>query len=239
VNRLFVAVALSTSIFTIPAHAQTQGPSCTIPDRLPEPRRESPPPGEIVNIRPTQNLLSLSWSPQFCKRNGDKAEHRLQCGGEAGKFGFILHGLWPDVAGKRDPAYCRPAKTLPKNLIRQHFCMTPSPDLLQHEWAKHGTCATDDPERYFKAASLLYSALTFPDMDYLSRRRITVSSLTAAFASRNPGLRQDAISVKMDGQGWLQEVRVCLDANMRPKVCNPEDRGARGNRFIKIWRGGR
>lgn len=238
-NRTALIAGLLSLLTSIPAHAQKDGPSCTIPERLPEARRESPPAGEVVNIRPTQNLLALSWSPEFCKRNGDKAEHRLQCSGEAGKFGFILHGLWPDVAGKRDPAYCRPAKALPKSLIRQHFCMTPSPDLLQHEWAKHGTCATDNPERYFKAASLLYSALKFPDMDYLSRRRVTVSSLTAAFASRNPGLRPNMIAVKMDNQGWLQDVRLCLDANMRPKPCSPEDRGAKPTRFVKIWRGGR
>ncbi len=223
----------------LPTTAFAQAQQCKVPDALPTPERESPPPGEVVNIRGTQNLLSLSWSPQFCRAAGDRAENRYQCSGEAGKFGFILHGLWPDVAGRRDPAWCGPAKPLPRALIRQHFCMTPSPDLLQHEWAKHGTCATSDPDKYFKAASLLYGALKFPDMDYLSRRRITVATVMGAFASQNPGIAPNMVSVQTTRDGWLQEVRICLDANMRPRRCAPEDRGTKPTRFVKIWRGAR
>ena len=223
----------------LPTATYAQAQQCKIPDALPVPERENPPPGEVVNLRGTQNLLSLSWSPQFCRTAGDRPQNRYQCSGEAGKFGFILHGLWPDVPGRRDPAWCGPAKPLPRTLVRQHFCMTPSPDLLQHEWAKHGTCATSDPDKYFKAASLLYGALNFPDMDYLSRRRITVATLMGAFASQNPGVAPNMVSVKTTPDGWLQEVRLCLNASMRPQRCAPEDRGTKATRFLKIWRGAR
>jgi len=35
-------------------------------------------------------VLSLSWSPVYCEHH---AEDKEQCG--ATKFGFVLHGLWP------------------------------------------------------------------------------------------------------------------------------------------------
>ncbi len=222
-------------ILSAPAHAQVN--QCSIPDKIPAVQTENPPPGEVRNLRATQHLLALSWSPHFCKTHEGDAKAAFQCDGQAGKFGFILHGLWPDVAGRDDPAWCAPAKPLPSALIRRHLCMTPSPQLLQHEWAKHGTCATDDPEKYFRAASLLYDALKFPDMNRLSRRRITIASFTAAFSGLNPGIRPDMISVQTDKGGWLKEIRLCLDANLKPRICAPEDRGERQSRFLRIWRG--
>lgn len=231
------ALLLAAVIAPVPTLAQAA--QCRIPDALPQPEREDPPPGAIRNIRATHYLLALSWSPHFCQRRGGEPKNRFQCSGEAGQFGFILHGLWPDVAGKRDPAWCGPAAPLSKALIREHFCMTPSPDLLQHEWAKHGSCASTDPARYFKAASLLYRALTFPDMDMLSRRRITAATIAAAFAARNPGLTPNSVAVFTDDKGWLKEVRLCLTQALRPMPCRPEDRGVAATRFVKVWRGGR
>src|SRR3546814_14299066 len=56
----------------------------------------------------TGYLLALSWSPEFCRTRTESKRHRLQCSGEMGRFGFVLHGLWPDAAGRRDPRWCRP-----------------------------------------------------------------------------------------------------------------------------------
>lgn len=228
-------LALALGLGLMPSLAVAQANQCKVPDRLQTPERADPPPGAVRNVRATQHLFALSWSPQFCRNRGDDPKHRLQCSGDAGRFGFILHGLWPDRPGRDDPAWCAPAKPLSRELVRDHFCMTPSPELLQHEWAKHGSCASNDPARYLKAASLLYKALSFPDMDMLSRRRITIATLTAAFSSANPGLRPDMIAVETDQGNWLKEVRVCLDANLRPRTCASEDRGQRPTRFLRIW----
>ncbi len=232
-SAIFMALALS-----LPGTAMAQANMCHVPDNLPAAEAENPPPGEVRNIRPTQYLMALSWSPQFCKSRGDDPKHAVQCGGEAGKFGFILHGLWPDVEGRDDPAWCGPAKPLSQALMRQNLCMMPSPHLMQHEWAKHGTCASAEPERYFKAAGLLFNALKFPDMNALSRRQITIASFTAAFSGLNPGIRPDMIVVTVDKGGWLKEMRLCLDAKLKPKRCAQEDWGTKPTRFLKIWRGG-
>jgi ribonuclease T2 len=220
----------------LPSLALAQAQQCTVPQSLPDVRPENPRPGEVRNLRATSYLLALSWSPEFCRRRGDDPQQATQCGGASGTFGFILHGLWPDVAGKEDPAWCGPAKPLDEALIRRHFCMTPSPQLLTHEWSKHGTCASTDPEKYFKAASLLFEALRFPDMDRLSRSRLTVSGLKTAFVSANRGIRPDMIAVDLNKDGWLRGVNLCLDANLKPRSCAPEDKLARPERLLRIWR---
>lgn len=219
-------------VLTMPLPAVAQ--QCAIPDRLPEPQVETPQTPEI-NIRPTTHyLLALSWSPQFCRGRGADPSHATQCGGDA-RFGFILHGLWPDAPGRNDPAWCNPARKLPNALVRQHFCMTPSPQLLQHEWAKHGTCMAENPEKYFQAASLLYGAIRYPDMARLARSPINVGAFKSLFAAANPGLRPDTFSVQTGDGGWLREVRLCLARDFKPKSCAPEDRGARANVRLRIY----
>jgi ribonuclease T2 len=234
-RRFSSLVALA--LIALPAPLFAQALNCKVPDRFALPEVDGPRLGQQLLASPTGNLLALSWSPQFCRENASAPKNRWQCGGEAGKFGFILHGLWPDAPGRADPAWCAPAKPISRTLIRQHFCMTPSPQLLQHEWAKHGTCATSEPEKYFRAASLLYSALIFPDMNALSYRRLNVAGFVAAFTRANPGLRPNAIAVRINREGWLDSVNICLDTSYRPRPCPKEDRGAKPGRPLKIWRG--
>src|SRR3546814_2672867 len=98
----------------------------------------------------------MSWSPQHCARvrNPKAARDRFQCAGESGRFGWVLHGLWPEADGPAYPQWCRPAKIVPAPVLRRHMCMTPSAQLLQHEWAKHGTCMSPHPAAYFRAAEI-------------------------------------------------------------------------------------
>src|SRR3546814_8353082 len=76
----------------------------------------------------TGYLLAMSWSPQHCAdvRNPNGARDRFQCSGENGRFGWVLHGLWPETDGPGYPQWCRPAKIVPQPVLKQHLCMTPS-----------------------------------------------------------------------------------------------------------------
>src|SRR3546814_11862031 len=94
-----------------------------------------------------------------------------------GRVGFVLHGLWPDAAGRRDPRWCRPVPLPDPATIRANLGVTPSADLLAHEWAKHGSCRFSDAPRYFRAASVMFDAVRFPDMDRLSRRNPTAGDI--------------------------------------------------------------
>lgn len=186
----------------------------------------------------TGYTLSMIWSPEYCRTRGGSARDAVECGpGE--RFGFIVHGLWPDGQGNQWPQYCRAVSLLPAAVIRQNLCMTPSAQLLQHEWTKHGSCVTSDPAAFFAEERRLFGAVRFPDMDALSRQQIGAGGLARAFAAANPGWPASAVRVVANPRGWLTEVRLCLDRAKRPRTC-PADQAGEGTRGpLKIWRGGR
>ena len=230
-------IAIAFALLSLPMPLLAQAKQCAIPQNLPDAKIEYPPNDKARRSTPVTNyLLSLSWSPEYCKSKGKSNE--TQCRGEAGRFGFVLHGLWPETDGSDYPQWCAPAKPLSRAVVRDNFCMTPSVDLLQHEWAKHGTCMTSDPERYFKPARIMYNVMRYPDMARMSRdRNLTVGTFRLNFARSNPGIRPEMIRVLKSKDNWLKEVHVCLNKDFRPQRCPshvsmPSDRSK-----IKIWRG--
>lgn len=225
------------ALLLAPTAAQAQALGCKIPDRIPVPRLEQPRRGEPVRKPPiTGYLLAMSWSPQHCAdvRNPRDTRDRLQCSGENGRFGWVLHGLWPETDSRDYPQWCRPARIVPQPVLRQHLCMTPSPQLLQHEWAKHGTCMSPHPAAYFRSAAMLFGAVRFPDMAALAARPQTAGSVRRAFAAANRGVSAPMIAVTTDRQGWLKEVRLCLGQRMRPQRCKPFQAGARDPRPVRV-----
>ncbi len=227
----------SLAIALLPVAAQAQAISCHIPDRIDVPRLERAPRGEARQAVPISGyLLSLSWSPQYCASRSNPGERRdaVQCGGEAGRFGWVLHGLWPQGSGAQYPGWCRPARIVPQPVLRDHLCMSPSVQLMQRQWAKHGVCMSPTPAAYFRAAAILYRAVRFPDMAALARQPQTAGSLRRAFAQQNKGVSAAMLAVTADRNGWLQEVRLCLNQRMRPTVCPPGQRGLLDNARLRI-----
>src|SRR3546814_13071788 len=85
-----------------------------------------------------------------------------------------------------------------------------SAQLLQHEWAKHGTCMSPHPAAYFRSAAILFGAVRFPDMKALAAKPQTAGSIRRALAAANRGVPAPLIAVSVDRQGWLGEVRLWL-----------------------------
>jgi ribonuclease T2 len=221
----------------LPAIANAQAISCSVPDRLPPAQPE--PSGKSRLVPVGGYTLVLSWSPEYCRFRQDSPRDRMQCGGQAARFGFVLHGLWPDGRGDLWPEYCRRTAPVPEPVLRATLCTMPSVELQQHEWAKHGVCAFPTPEAYFRASRTLYVAVRYPDMDSLSRNKnLRVASFAAAFVARNPGLKPGMMRVRLDGKGWLEEVMLCLDTRFRPTDCRSE-RADRDRRPVRIWRAAR
>ncbi len=181
--------------------------------------------------------LAITWSPQYCRDHARDASARFQCG-SGNRFGFTLHGLWPDGVGREWPQYCRRTGLLPPRIVRPMLCSTPSAQLLQHEWAKHGTCMPGTtPAQYFGRARGLFERLRYPDMVALSRVPLTAGRFAEAVARVNPGLRADMMRVTVTGRGWLDEIWLCLDKSYRPARCAPHAGGAAPAAPLRIWRG--
>ena len=211
---------LARGMIALPGTASAQALSCAVPDDVPRPHADLPSAGQPARRVPIGSYtLAISWSPEYCRTRGDDASARFQCR-STNRFGFVLHGLWPDGVGKEWPQYCRATPILSRQVIRRNMCATPSPQLLQHEWSKHGTCmAGYTPERYFARSTTMFRALRFPDMAQLSRAPLTAGRLAQAIAARNPGLRADMMRITGTRTGALDEVWLCTDRRFRYTRC--------------------
>lgn len=223
-------IALAALGLVFPASALAEVPQCRVPPQVSTPALPAPDgPRRVLPI--TGYTLALSWSPEYCRTRARDSRAAFQCGGKLGRFGFILHGLWPEGRPGMWPQWC-PATPLSAETVRRNLCMTPSPDLLAHEWAKHGACMTTAPDAYFKSGADLLRTMRFPDMNRLSRRPgLTAGDLRAAFRS----IPATALRVKTNPRGWLEEVHICYGKDFLPTACT--DRGAADSAPLKVWRG--
>lgn len=201
-------------------NAAARPETCILPARIALPEMEEVRPDEVVADRTILfHMLALTWMPQTCKTQGD-GKGDLACG-SSNRFGWTLHGLWPNADGRPYPRYCRPATPVPEATIRANLCRTPSVDLIQHEWAAHGTCGWDTPEAYFADAAQLYDNLNRPDPMTIApgSRGPTAGLLRDAFVTANPGLPRDAVYVAVASGNRLREVRICHDLEFKAARC--------------------
>lgn len=223
--------ALLSVVTASPLAAQAL--SCPIPRDVPRPHVERVPDDQEPIVWPVEGyVLALSWSPQYCRGREGRPRDALQC--RDGRFGFVLHGLWPQAAGGNSPRWCAYAPRLDEALIRDNLCVSPSAQLIQRQWAKHGTCATDRPRDYLRASAKLYRKLRYPDMAALERRGVTVAGFRRAFARANPWLPERSIGVATTRDDHLVEVKICMDARFAPRACSAYDRGRNAGRPMRI-----
>lgn len=219
----------------MPTPAMAQAYQCSLPPGI-APIRPVTPDGPVRRLPVTGYTLAASWSPDYCKTSGDTRS--MQCSRHNGRFGFILHGLWPEAQGGPAPQWCATTPLPSPEVVRRNLCMTPSPGLLMHEWLKHGTCMTGKPEKYFKVGAILWRSIRWPDADLLSRRKgLTVGDLRKAFVARNPAWKEEYVGVDLSRTGWLREVRLCYGKDFMPKRCTRGQFGPSDSASLKIWRG--
>lgn len=227
--------ALALLALLLPAPAFAQAYQCSLPQRV-GPVPDVRPDGPVRRAVVSGYTLAVSWSPEYCKRGGDTAS--MQCSGANGRFGFVLHGLWPEARSGPPPQWCSAGPRPSPELIRRNLCMTPVPWLLAHEWAKHGSCMARTPEGYYRVSGILWRSLRWPDADRLSRRRdLTAGDLREAFFAANPDWRGRRIGLLTSRNGWLREVKLCYDRKFMPKDCDRHAYGPADSQPLKIWRG--
>ncbi len=227
---------LALTALALPAPALAQAYQCKVPEQIELPRPVQPD-GPSLRSAVGGYVLAISWSPEYCRGKAGQAND-YQCGGSIGRFGFVLHGLWPEASKGPPPQWCALAPRPTAEELRANLCMTPVPWLLEHEWAKHGSCMATSPAAYFKASAILWQSLRLPDADRLSRQPgLTAGDLRRAFIAANPAFPKAAVGILSSNGGWLRELRLCYGKNFLPRACDRRGFGPKDNVPLKIWRG--
>lgn len=153
-------------------------------------------------------VLSLSWSPEFCRANPSQRNEK-QC---KQRREFIVHGLWPQCQ-THWPQDCNNGGRADEIDTQKVHAFMPSDYLIRHEWEKHGTCSGLARSAYFDLTGALFSKLKFPRLSSAPE----ADKIEALFIENNPGLDVDEIYLSCSENGprrsskTLDEVRVCLD----------------------------
>jgi len=159
-------------------------------------------------------VLSLSWSPTFCLTHQQDA----QCTGKG--YGFVLHGLWPQYAKGGWPQFCSPGVRLTAAERDKGLTLFPTRKLLEHEWAKHGTCSGLGAMGYLDASDRALGAVRIPQplQPFSASHEFQAEDIVRLFRQSNPGIGPDGVAVICRGP-QLSEVRVCLDKELKFTDC--------------------
>ncbi|RJE81847.1 ribonuclease T2 family protein [Paracoccus onubensis] len=166
-------------------------------------------------------ILSLSWSPSWCRNEGDGRD-AAQC--DTGrKTDFVAHGLWPQYEDGW-PEYCATDERDPSRRESQSMQdIMGSGGLAWYQWKKHGRCSGLSARGYYQAIREAAEQNPVPDVFDDLDKDITLppSVVEDAFIEANPDLTRDGITVTCSGEA-LQEVRICLTRDLEPRDCAPD-----------------
>jgi len=167
-------------------------------------------------------LLVLSWSPSFCAANAERGERRAgpdpQCGPRP--YSFVVHGLWPQYE-RGFPEFCQvPAPRLNRNIVSAMLDLMPSPNLIFHEWDRHGTCSGLPAGAYFENIRKARAKIKIPQpyLDVTAPLTVSADEVEDAFVAANPGMSREGISVDCDSRR-LNEIRICLSRDFGFRDC--------------------
>lgn len=166
-------------------------------------------------------VLSLSWSPNWCLREGD-ARGADQCDARH-DHGWILHGLWPQYH-RGYPSFCRTTERAPTRAMTEAMTdIMGSSGLAWHQWRKHGVCSGLSATAYFALSRDAYGRVARPAiLRRIDRQmRLPARVIEEAFLEANPGMQADMITVTCKGD-QIQEARICLSRDLSPVPCGAD-----------------
>jgi ribonuclease T2 len=235
--RAAAAALAALALALEPGAAHAQAYQCRVPT-TPVSVPAVPRDGPMRQVPITGYTLALSWSPEYCRASRGRPADARQCSGRSGRFGFVVHGLWPEGRGANWPQWCPARHPLSPRELARNLCMTPSEALLAHEWAKHGACMAQRPERYFATARALWNGLRWPDFDRLSRLEgLTAGRVREEFSQANREWEPAYVGLVLNERGWLQELRLCYGRDFAPAACDARRFGPADSAPVRIWRG--
>jgi ribonuclease T2 len=172
-------------------------------------------------------LLVLSWSPSFCAESAERDPARSarnpQCGPRP--YSFVVHGLWPQYE-RGFPEFCQvPAPRLNRNIVSGMLDLMPAPNLIFHEWDRHGTCAGLSANAYFETIRKARAVVKIPPqfLELQSPLTVTPDEVEEAFIKANPGLKPEGISIAC-GSKRLDDVKICMTRDLQFRGCEEIER---------------
>ncbi|MDP2056362.1 MAG: ribonuclease I [Thiobacillus sp.] len=185
-------------------------------------------------------LLALSVAPAFCEDEPQRKQKFAQCQALS-ETGFkalplTLHGLWPNRADRKHPAYCGgetggafcrlpPLRLPPETRARLGWVMPAAADCLdRYQWAKHGSCSGLAEADYFAASVALIGRVNRAIGGEIARhmgREVDLATLREVLAKSDPALK-DAVTFDCQTphsptpakrRPMLREVRVYFERN--------------------------
>ena len=166
-------------------------------------------------------VLSLSWSPNWCRREGD-ARRSPQCDDDR-DLGWVLHGLWPQYETGW-PQDCYSTHTPPSRAMTAAMAdIMGTSGLAWYQWNKHGSCSGLSPTDYYALSRLAYERIARPEVFRRLERAVTLpaSVVEEAFLEANPALAPDGITITCR-DGMIQEARICLTRDLEPRDCGAD-----------------
>jgi ribonuclease T2 len=181
-------------------------------------------------------VLVLSWSPSFCadtaERRPDRAANNPQCG--VRPFSFVVHGLWPQYE-KGYPEFCQqPAPRLNHNIVSGMLDLMPAPQLIFHEWDRHGVCSGLTANAYFETIRKARAIVKIPPkfMEVTTELTVSPQEVEDAFIAANPAMKPDGVSVSC-GSKRLSDIRICMTRDLQFRSCEElEKRSCRRDHLI-------
>jgi ribonuclease T2 len=151
-------------------------------------------------------------------RRNSQRNANTQCGDRP--YAFVVHGLWPQYENGF-PEFCQtPSPRLNRNIVSSMLDLMPSPQLIFHEWDRHGTCSGLSARAYFDNIRRARAAVKIPEQYLALQDPLTVSptEVEDAFVKANPGMTRTSISVACDTKR-LNEVRICMSKDFKFQDC--------------------
>lgn len=166
-------------------------------------------------------LVALSWSPNWCLREGN-ARGSPQCApGE--KHGWILHGLWPQFH-RGYPSYCQTIERAPSRRMTAEMAdIMGTSGLAWHQWKKHGSCTGLSASAYYELSRKAYAVVNRPEIFRQLEREVKLPAAVVeeAFLKANPELEADGVTITCRN-AQIHEARICLSRALEPVPCGQD-----------------
>ena len=162
-------------------------------------------------------LLSLSWAPAYCADHPN--DNSTECRSSQ-HTAFVLHGLWPQSQSGAPPENCGTASPVSQQIVRRMLTYFPSAGLIQHEWAKHGTCSGLPANDYFAKAEEAFKAVQVPETykKLGQQQSLAPRDIESSFARANH-TSDDAFRISCH-DGELVGVEVCMSKALQFQACS-------------------